>query len=391
MKIFYFKALGLISILGIFVFSAGFHSGSWDLESEVEQIFALNCTTVGCHGGQFPAMNLNLEKGQFKGSLINVESRQKKEFKRVNPVSPDKSYLLLKLLGDEAISGDRMPLNAAALDKEQIEGIRKWISGFQPDEEKTFSGDNSSFIRPAFWGTRAINLITPRSIGKNKFLFRVSHRYYPEISGGYDVFCGLDGPASILISLGYGINDDLSITLARSNKFKEAMLSLKWVLFQQGKRYSLPFSAAVNLGTSIITESRPGIKTFSSDNTKFSFQLSLSHQLNNSISLLLVPAYASNVNHWENPSEGTLALVTGLRVMVANDVSILFEWIPVLSGYQEKSSGWGLGLEKKIGGHVFQVFILNTLGITTPQYLPGGDLEFKDSDFRLGFNIFRWF
>ena len=28
-----------------------------------------------------------------------------------------------------------------------------------------------------------------------------------------------------------------------------------------------------------------------------------------------------------------------------------------------------LGLEKKIGGHVFQVFVLNTAGLTSPQYL----------------------
>lgn len=41
--------------------------------------------------------------------------------------------------------------------------------------------------------------------------------------------------------------------------------------------------------------------------------------------------------------------------------------------------------------HVFQVFVLNTAGLTTPQYLPGGDLRMSDGEFRLGFNIFRWF
>jgi hypothetical protein len=50
-----------------------------------------------------------------------------------------------------------------------------------------------------------------------------------------------------------------------------------------------------------------------------------------------------------------------------------------------------LGFEKKIGGHVFQVFINNALGVTAAQVLPGGDYRLGDFDFRIGFNIFRKF
>ena len=79
------------------------------------------------------------------------------------------------------------------------------------------------------------------------------------------------------------------------------------------------------------------------------------------------------------------------RYLIFNDFSLLLELIPVISGYKADFIGWSAGFEKKIGGHVFQVFILNSTGLTAPQYLPGGDLDLFAGDFRLGFSIYRWF
>ncbi len=77
--------------------------------------------------------------------------------------------------------------------------------------------------------------------------------------------------------------------------------------------------------------------------------------------------------------------------MFWHDVSFIAEWIPVLSGYKADFQGIGFGLEKKIGGHVFQVFVLSSSGVTSDQFLPGGDLSFFKGHMRIGFNIFRTF
>ena len=77
--------------------------------------------------------------------------------------------------------------------------------------------------------------------------------------------------------------------------------------------------------------------------------------------------------------------------MIFDDFSLLAEWVPPLAGYEDSYGGWGLGVEKKIGGHVFQFFVTDSIGIIASQYLPGGDLRLGDGDFRLGFNIFRTF
>lgn len=79
--------------------------------------------------------------------------------------------------------------------------------------------------------------------------------------------------------------------------------------------------------------------------------------------------------------------------MVIEDLSLMAEWIPVLSGYRIEGgeNGWGLAVEKKIGGHVFQFYLTNALGLTPSQILTGGDLKLGKGDVRLGFNIFRTF
>ena len=58
-------------------------------------------------------------------------------------------------------------------------------------------------------------------------------------------------------------------------------------------------------------------------------------------------------------------------------------------GEENRFDSWGTGLEIAVGGHVFQIVVTNSVGLTTDQYLRGGDLDITDGELRLGFNIFR--
>jgi len=373
-------------------------SSTINLGKEVKTIFKNSCSISGCHKGRYPKMMLNLEPEKFKDALLNISSQEMSSMKLVDTRDPEKSYLLKKIRGDKGIVGGRMPLESPPLKEEEMKTIEDWIWSLKTKEAEKEriplerdEGKKLHFKKPAFWGTRLINLPTPQTTKKGEFLFRISHRFYQEVKSGYDSFYGLDGPAVILLSLGYGINEKVMMTLARSKLFKEVELSLNWAIFEQGKRLNLPFSATISIGGSWVTQSQPEKDIFQPENFKFNLLLSLSHQINDRLSFLLVPAYSSNTNHWESPSEGTLALGIGGRYMIFNDFSIIGEWIPVIDGYKDNSDGWGLGIEKKIGGHVFQVFILNSIGLTSDQFIPGGEQRFKNGDFRIGFNIFRKF
>ncbi len=396
--------LVIFGILSAFVFSDTPELKENESEREIAQIFKQSCSTVGCHQGRFPPMSLNLEKDKYKDSLINVSSQELPHLKLVNLEDPEKSYLLMKIRGNKAISGKPMPLNKPPLQEKEIQAIGTWILRLKPEgSPKQETLDTGKGVieaeaprkrmetKPAFWGTRLVNLPTTQTIDKGRVLFRISHRYFPAVSDGYDDFYGLDGPAVIMLSLGYGINDRFSVTLARSNRFKEVELSLKWLVLEQGEIETIPLSAALNIGGGLITDVEDGEKTFQSENLKFNAQLSVSHQFTNAFSLLIVPAFSSNTNHWESLSKSTFSLGVGARYMFPKDLSIIAEWIPVLAGYKAEASGWGFGLEKRIGGHVFQVFVTNSIGMTSAQFVPGGTLKLQDGDFRFGFNIFRLF
>jgi hypothetical protein len=388
--------LVIFGVISAFLFSGTSAHSERVSESDIAQILKQNCSTSGCHQGRFPPMNLNLETDKFRDSLIDVPSQELPHLKLIDTEDPEKSYLLMKIRGDKAISGKLMPLNSPPLQVEQIEDLESWIRGLKSDspeeiqDTKEISREKKR-VKPAFWGMQLVNLPTTQTIDRRKVLFRISHRYFPSVSDGYEDFYGLDGPAVILLSLGYGINDRLSISLARSNRFKEVELSLKWLMLEQGEIETLPISAALNIGGGLITDIAEGEKTFQSENFKLNAQLILSYQFNNALSLLVVPAYSSNTNHWEIQSDSTLSMGFGARYMFPKDFSLIAEWIPVLAGYSSESSGWGFGIEKKIGGHIFQVFVTNSIGITSSQFVPGGTLKLQDGDFRIGFNIFRLF
>ena len=63
-------------------------------------IFSGSC--VRCHGGDDPAARLSLEEDEFRESLVGVESSQE-DLALVHPGRPERSYLLVKVEGDDQI------------------------------------------------------------------------------------------------------------------------------------------------------------------------------------------------------------------------------------------------------------------------------------------------
>ncbi len=76
----------------------------------------------------------------------------------------------------------------------------------------------------------------------------------------------------------------------------------------------------------------------------------------------------------------------------ADELAVIESWIMGLKAPDApEAKGWGFGVEKRIGLHVFQVFAANSIGLTSSRIVTGGDLRLAKGDFRFGFNIFRTF
>ncbi len=94
--------------------------------AQVSEVFAVSCAFSGCHSGGDPAAGLSLE-GDFAARIVGVASEQRSDLKLVDPGNPNKSYLLIKVRGDDEIISQRMP-PGNPLSAEQVEIIRAWIA-----------------------------------------------------------------------------------------------------------------------------------------------------------------------------------------------------------------------------------------------------------------------
>ncbi|MET0985260.1 MAG: CHRD domain-containing protein, partial [Steroidobacteraceae bacterium] len=106
-----------------------------ELQSTIFTPICASCHSGG--GSVLPgSMNLSSTSASFT-ALVNVNSEQAPSLKRVNPNSPDTSYLVHKVEGASNIVGGRMPLSGPPLSAEQIANIRSWISSGAPNSAGT--------------------------------------------------------------------------------------------------------------------------------------------------------------------------------------------------------------------------------------------------------------
>ncbi len=380
----------------------------------IAEVFASNC--IRCHGTDSPAAGLSLTPDRFSSALIDMPTGEVEGLKLVDTKAPERSYLLMKIKGAEGIAGRPMPLGGPRLDAEATKTIEAWIAGLsaarapvisEPAPTEVSAGEPPPRVSahrhaehhspaigsgadategPPFSGTRVVNLPTTVAIEGGDVLFRVSHRFLPPASNGYEDFFGLNGPAYIMLALGYGITDDLSVTVGHTNLFHEFELTVAWDVIDQG---SLPVSASLVGGVNLVTLETPGEDVFRSENVKFHVALPVARRITDRLSILAAAVYATNTNHWESSSDGTLGTGLAGRVRIGGGLSLIGEWTTALDGYEAEFDAWGVGLDYEIGGHVFQFFGTNAVGLTTDQFVPGGFPEFGTSDMRFGFNIFR--
>jgi hypothetical protein len=98
------------------------------------QIFTPTCAKAGCHAASSAEEGPVLEAGQAYGNLVGRSATQRSGFARVEPGSPERSYMILKLRGDPSITGERMPQDGPPyLTNEQIDGIAAWIRAGAPN------------------------------------------------------------------------------------------------------------------------------------------------------------------------------------------------------------------------------------------------------------------
>lgn len=258
---------------------------------------------------------------------------------------------------------------------------------------ETTNATNTDFTTGTFKATRIINGQSIENVGAGILDFRILHRFGPLSDGGYNFF-GLD-QASMRLGLDYGLTDRLMIGIGRSTfeKQYDGFLKYKIIRQQQGQR-NIPFS--VSYASSFIYKSlREAATTYTpyvSDKFSFSHQLLLASKVNDYFSLQLSPTLIHyNMVDTKTTSNDFYSLGVGFRQRVSKRVNITSEYYYRFNSLEGYINPLSLGVDIETGGHVFQLHVSNSTGMTERTFINETMGCWANGDLRFGFNISRVF
>ena len=395
----------------LFCLLPGFLLAQPAIPDRVLEIFEDNCAFAGCHAGPNAPRGLDLTEDFALSALLNVPSKDQSNYVRVKPGDPVNSYLMMKLKGGPDIVGERMPKGSAALADADLAAIEAWIQSL-PAGSGRVAAPPREFAR-AFAGVTSASIPTTQMLEPGWLYFRVAHRWRGAAKEGFDQLFGLDFGSRVFLDFGFALGPNLMFNVGRFAYNATFEFGLKWRFLRERTDGSVPISAAIRAGVdweTLKVEDDPNLSIPRSDSRRFHWfvQLPLSKQFaNERLGVTVSPGVLFNPSIRVSGEAPIVTLAFAGRVMLLQDLSFFVEAVPILSGAEnadvvggvrinEKGESvfydaWTAGFEKKVGGHVFHVYITNSQGLSTNTYMSGGDLDFNifKGNFRFGFNIYR--
>lgn len=251
-----------------------------------------------------------------------------------------------------------------------------------------------------FKTTRIINMHTLETLGKRTLDFRISHRFDALNSGSYNAW-GLDGPATIRLSLEYSYDGRLMAGIGRSSYDKVVDGFLKYRLYRQTDDNIHPLSITLFAGMYYTSMRDPdkGLNGFDkyeffSSRLSYAYEIIAGRKFSNSFSFQIAPFFVHyNLADKLSDKNDMYGVSGGVRYKFSKRSAITAEYAYRVSKYSDDPyyNSMGIGYEIETGGHVFQVHLTNSRGMIENQFLAHTDTKWTNAGIRIGFNISRVF
>jgi hypothetical protein len=235
-----------------------------------------------------------------------------------------------------------------------------------------------------------IALPTSLRLPKFKSAFRVTHRFTRPLGQGdfgdlaADLF-GIDSGAQIGLEYRFGIVPGGEIGLHRTSDRTIEFFG-QYGLLRQGQRFPVEVAALASIdGTNNFKDSySPALGAI------------VSRRVSDRAAFYVEPIWVNNTNSL--PKEvadhnDTFMVGLGARLRVRPTVYVTVEASPRVSGFRPGVTHGGFAIEKRAGGHLFQLNFSDSFGTTMGQIARGGPepRPGEDKDWYMGFNISRKF
>jgi len=245
--------------------------------------------------------------------------------------------------------------------------------------------DPERAFQPAQPDFAVITMPTTLRLPRHRFAFRLTHRFGRDLGSGSfadlagDLF-GFDSGAQIGLEFRFAPVRGLQVGVHRTSNRTISLFSQYGAVRQQGRS---PVSVDATLamdGTNNLRGSRaPSVGAV------------VSRTFGDRGALYVQPAWVNKANplpRAEDAPRNSVTLGVGGRLRVRPSVYLVGEVIPSLAGYRPGTPQTAFGIEKRAGGHTFQLNVSNGFGTTLPQVARGGT---GAQEWYIGFNMSRKF
>lgn len=244
--------------------------------------------------------------------------------------------------------------------------------------------DDDSTIHPAEPDFTIVSLPTALRLPRFGSAFRVTHRFTRPLNDDFgdvagDLF-GLDSGAQIGLEYRFGIVRNGQVGIHRTSDKTIEFFGQYGVLRQTPSRWVDVTALASIDGTNNFRDRySPALGAI------------VSRTFSERAALYVEPIWVHHSNvHPSSLGEADDTFLIGLggRVRVRPSLSIAAEFSPRTSGYRPGVNHASVAIEKRVGGHVFQLNFSDSFATTVGQVARGGPAA---KDWFLGFNISRKF
>jgi hypothetical protein len=254
-----------------------------------------------------------------------------------------------------------------------------------------------NYTTATFKSTRIMNGHSIERMSAGQLDVRISHRFGTLNSGGYNFF-GLD-VSNIHLSLEYGILNWLMIGVGRSEFEKTFDGFAKFsILRQSSGAKDMPVSVSVVTSAALKTLKFPDQTRTNYFTSRLTYvaQILVARKISEGLSVQLTPSYVHrNLVTTELDPNDIFALGAGARLKLSKRISLNGEYYYIVNPKtylsQQIYNPLSIGFDIETGGHVFQLFFTNSLGMTEKQFIGETTGQWKKGDIHFGFNISRVF
>lgn len=255
---------------------------------------------------------------------------------------------------------------------------------------------DTNYIDATFKSTRLINGQTIETIGKKELNAVINHRF-ETLNTGINQFYGLDQGATIRLGLEYGLTNKINIGLGRSNteKLIDGYTKIK-ILRQCSGALNHPFSLSYYGGMEIKTEPWADPQKKYPLDARFSYvhELIIARKFNSSLSVEIIPGFVHR-NMIVSKDDKNIVPYAGFgaRCKITKRTAIIGEYYYMYQGkdVENFTKSMSFGYEIETGGHVFQIILTNSSGMTEKIFIPETNGKWGNGNIRIGFNIMRRF